>query len=85
MIDNHPFYPGLASKIIHDPVYGPKINRRIKRLLLERPTGLPKQGHHWYFGYLVCAYTQTNYGIKTLLNYPSVTAELFDLCIDAET
>ncbi|WP_349535077.1 hypothetical protein [Leuconostoc citreum] len=81
IIDDKPYYPGLANQIMQDPIYGPRIDRRIKRLLNDRPDGLARIGHHWYFGYLVCAYTQTHYGIKTLLNYSSVTEEIFDACL----
>ncbi|WP_349535489.1 hypothetical protein [Leuconostoc citreum] len=81
MVNNKPTYPGLANQIMQDSIYGPRIERRIKRLLAERSDVLAKQGHHWYFGYLVCAYTQTHYGIKTLLNYSSVTEEIFDACL----
>lgn len=29
----------------------------------------------------ICAYTQTHFGIKNILNYPSVTKALFSLCL----
>ena len=46
--------------------------------------GLNDRGHDWYFGYLVCAYTQVYFGIKTLLNYQSVTQEIFQYCFQQE-
>ncbi|MCK8605750.1 hypothetical protein LNP18_06480 [Leuconostoc citreum] len=80
MGNQKPTYPGLAQKIFEDEIYGPRIQRRVKRLLSERSSGLTKAGHNWYFGYLVCAYTQTHYGIKHLENFTSVTGQIFDLC-----
>jgi len=61
-------------------VFGPRVLRRLNHLLMAHPNGLSESGHDWYFGYLVCAYTQTHYGVKNLLNYPSVTKKLFVLC-----
>ncbi|MDV7740348.1 hypothetical protein GA715_09390 [Leuconostoc mesenteroides] len=63
------------------PIFGPRILKRLQRLFVDHPDGLSESGHDWYFGYLVCAYTQTHFGIKNLLNYPSVTKELFSLCL----
>lgn len=83
MVDGKPIYPGLAQAIYEDAIYGPRIQRRLKRLVAERSEGLNRIGHHWYFGYLVCAYTQTHYGVKNLLNFPSVTEEIYDLCLAA--
>ena len=74
-------YPGLAQTIFNDAIFGPRIVQRIHRLLVDHPDGLSESGHDWYFGYLVCAYTQTHFGIKNLRNYPSVTKELFSLCL----
>ncbi|CCF24745.1 MULTISPECIES: hypothetical protein [Leuconostoc] len=74
-------YPGLAQEIFDDAIFGPRILKRLQRLFVDHPDGLSESGHDWYFGYLVCAYTQTHFGIKNLLNYPSVTKELFSLCL----
>ncbi|MCT3045405.1 hypothetical protein EFN36_02735 [Leuconostoc mesenteroides] len=74
-------YPGLAQAIFDDAIFGPRILKRLQRLFVDHPDGLSESGHDWYFGYLVCAYTQTHFGIKNLLNYPSVTKELFSLCL----
>ncbi len=74
-------YPGLAQAIFDDAIFGPRILKRLQRLFVEHPDGLSESGHDWYFGYLVCAYTQTHFGIKNLLNYPSVTKALFSLCL----
>ena len=73
-------YPNLAQDILEDKVFGPRVLRRLNHLLMAHPNGLSESGHDWYFGYLVCAYTQTHYGVKNLLNYPSVTKKLFVLC-----
>jgi len=73
-------YPNLAQDILEDKVFGPRVLRRLNHLLMAHPNGLSESGHDWYFGYLVCAYTQTHYGVKNLLNYPSVTKNLFVLC-----
>ncbi|MFT9031685.1 MULTISPECIES: hypothetical protein [Leuconostoc] len=74
-------YPGLAQAIFEDAIFGPRILKRLQRLFVDHPDGLSESGHDWYFGYLVCAYTQTHFSIKNLLNYPSVTKELFSLCL----
>lgn len=74
-------YPGLAKAIFNDAIFGPRIVKRLQRLFIDHPDGLSESGHDWYFGYLVCAYTQMHFGIKNLLNYPSVTKELFSLCL----
>ncbi|GHC27361.1 hypothetical protein [Leuconostoc lactis] len=74
-------YPGLAQEIFDDVIFSPRILKRLQRLFVDHPDGLSESGHDWYFGYLVCAYTQTHFGIKNLLNYPSVTKELFSLCL----
>ncbi|MBS0941852.1 MULTISPECIES: hypothetical protein [Leuconostoc] len=74
-------YPGLAQAIFDDTIFGPRILKRLQRLLFDHPDGLNESGHDWYFGYLVCAYTQAHFGIKNLLNYSSVTKELFSLCL----
>ncbi|MBE4726367.1 hypothetical protein [Leuconostoc citreum] len=74
-------YPGLANLIFTDAIYGPRILRRVNRLLIDHPDGLSESGHDWYFGYLVCAYTQTHYGIKNLPHFTAVTKELFALCL----
>ncbi|MGC2922101.1 hypothetical protein ACPUD2_08450 [Leuconostoc mesenteroides subsp. dextranicum] len=79
--DGHFIYPGLAQTIFDDAVFGPRILKRLQRLFVDHPDGLSESGHDWYFGYLVCAYTQTHFGIKKLLNYPSVTKDLFSLCL----
>ncbi|BAX72874.1 hypothetical protein LEMES_01431 [Leuconostoc mesenteroides] len=82
MIDGQPTYPTLANEMYLDGLYGPRIQRRVKRLLLDHSDGLSEVGHHWYFGYLVNAYVKTHYGIKMLLNADSVTNEIFHLCLD---
>ena len=74
-------YPGLAQAIFDDTIFGPRILKRLQRLFIDHPEGLSEAGHDWYFGYLVCAYTQMHFGIKNLLNYSSVTKELFSLCL----
>ncbi|WAM37652.1 hypothetical protein [Leuconostoc pseudomesenteroides] len=74
-------YPGLAQAIFDDAIFGPRLLKRLQCLFAQHPDGLNESGHDWYFGYLVCAYTQTHFGIKTLLHYPSVTKELFSLCL----
>lgn len=74
----------LVYKIYNDALFGPRIKRRVQRLLLDHPEGLTERGHDWYFGYLVCAYTQVYFGIKTLLNYQSVTQEIFQYCFQQE-
>lgn len=79
--NGQPIYPGLAQAIFDDEIFGPRILKRLQRLFVDHPNGLSESGHDWYFGYLVCAYTQTHFGIKNLLNYPSVTKELFSLCL----
>jgi len=83
-IDGQPTYPNLAKKIYNDTLFGPRIQRRVQRLLLDHPEGLNERGHDWYFGYLVCAYTQVYFGIKNLLNYQSVTQEIFQYCFQQE-
>lgn len=79
-VDGKPIYPGLAMAIYSDSIYGPKIQRRWQRLLFEHQDGLSERGHDWYFGYIVSAFAKKNYGIENLLNFPSVTIELFYLC-----
>ena len=74
----------LVYKIYNDALFGPRIKRRVQRLLLDHPEGLTEHGHDWYFGYLVCAYTQVYFGIKTLLNYQSITQEIFQYCFQQE-
>ncbi|MCK8605693.1 hypothetical protein LNP18_06195 [Leuconostoc citreum] len=83
MVDGKWTYPGLAEKIFNDELFGPRIKRRLDSLIAEHSEGLTERGHDWYFGYLVCAYTQRHYGINTLLNFPTVTREIFFLCVDA--
>lgn len=82
IVDGQVTYPGLAAQIFEDGVYGQRIKKRLQRLILDHPTGLSETGHDWYFGYLVCAYTQTHFGIKNLRNYPTVTKEIFARCLD---
>lgn len=82
-VDGKPTYPGLAEEIFQDAIYGPRIHRRLAQLLADRPDGLNKDNHDWYFGYLVCAYTQTHFGIKNLLNYPAVTQKILTMCFDS--
>ncbi|MCQ6659743.1 hypothetical protein [Leuconostoc citreum] len=79
-VKGKPTYPCLAHEILEDKIFGPRVLKRLNHLLMAHPNGLSESGHDWYFGYLVCAYTQTHYGVKNLLNYPSVTKELFVLC-----
>ncbi|MEE8832419.1 MAG: hypothetical protein SOI57_00140 [Leuconostoc gelidum] len=74
----------LVYKIYNDALFGPRIKRRVQRLLLDHPEGLTERGHDWYFGYLVCTYTQVYFGIKTLLNYQSVMQEIFQYCFQQE-
>lgn len=81
-IEGKPVYPGLAKAIYSDSKYGPKIQRRWRRLLFEHQDGLTERGHDWYFGYLVSAYVKTHFGINQLLNFTSVTLELFYLCVN---
>lgn len=80
-VDGIPTYPGFAQKLFNDTLYGPRIQRRLKRLLADHPDGLPERGHDWYFGYLVCAYSQVHYGNKNLLNFTYVTQEIFELFV----
>lgn len=80
VVNRQPVYPELARAIYNDSVYGPKVQRRWQRLLFEHQDGLAERGDHWYFGYLVSAFVKKNYGIENLLNFPSVTLELFYLC-----
>lgn len=78
-------YPGLADKILSDAYYGPKIHKRCDRLLAQHPEGLLLEESHWYFGYLVSAFTQVSYGIKTLRNEPSVSEDIFKLLFSPES
>ena len=80
--NGHFGYPGLARAMFDDAIYGPRILRRVRRLYIEHPEGFTESCHDWYFGYLVCAYTQAHYGIKNLPHFTSVTRELFALCLE---
>lgn len=78
-------YPGLAETILSDDYYGPKVHKRCDRLLAQHPEGLLLDESHWYFGYLVSAFTQVNYGIKTLRNEPNVSEDIFRLLFTPES